>query len=107
MKFYCIADEDTVRGFRLAGVAGQTVTTPEQAAAAVLQATALAEPGILILTEHVAAGIREQVDAIRLERDHPLIVVIPGPSGPQVGRKSLREFVQEAVGISVGSEGRF
>ena len=34
MKFYCIADEDTVRGFRLAGVPGQVVTTPQQAAEA-------------------------------------------------------------------------
>jgi vacuolar-type H+-ATPase subunit F/Vma7 len=39
---------------------------------------------------------------IRLERDRLLIVEIPGPEGPLSGRKSLREFVQEAVGVSVG-----
>ena len=106
MKFYCVADEDTVRGFRLAGVAGRVVVTPDQAAAAVDEAIAQPEYGILILTEKVAAGIRQQVDAVRLERDHPLIVEIPGPEGPQPGRKSLRQFVQEAVGISVGPEDR-
>ncbi len=104
MKFYCIADEDTVRGFRLAGIAGQGVTTPQQAAAAVKQAVAQTEWGILILTERLAASIRQQVDAIRLEGDRPLIVEIPGPEGPLPGRKSLRQFVQEAVGIRVGQE---
>ena len=102
MKFFCIADEDTVRGFRLAGITGQVVNTAEQAAAAVEAATAGTDPGIIILTEKVAAGIRRQVETIRLERDYPLIVEIPGPEGPLPGRKSLRQFVQEAVGIRVG-----
>ncbi len=102
MTFYCIADEDTVRGFRLAGVAGQAVTTASQAAAAVGAAAARPDCGIIILTEKVAASIRPQVDKIRLERDRPLIVAIPGPEGPLPGRKSLRQFVHEAVGIRVG-----
>jgi V/A-type H+-transporting ATPase subunit F len=102
VKFFCIADEDTVRGFRLAGIAGQVVNTPEQAVAAVEAATARSDCGIVVLTEKVAAGIRPRVEAIRLERDHPLIVEIPGPQGPLPGRKSLRQYVQEAVGIRVG-----
>jgi V/A-type H+-transporting ATPase subunit F len=102
VKFFCIADEDTVRGFRLAGVAGQVVNTPEQAAAAVEAATARDDCGIVVLTQSVAAGIRRQVETIRLERDRPLLVEIPGPEGPLPGRKSLRQFVQEAVGIRLG-----
>jgi V/A-type H+/Na+-transporting ATPase subunit F len=102
MKFFCIADEATVRGFRLAGVAGRVVSTAAQAATAVEQAAAQADCGIIILTEKVADGIRKQVETIRWERLHPLIVEIPGPEGPLAGRKSLRQFVQEAVGIRVG-----
>lgn len=102
MKFWCIADEETVRGFRLAGVSGQVVTTREQAAAAMAQAAAQTECGIIVLTHTVAEGIREQVESLRSERDHPLVVEIPGPEGPLPGRKSLRQFVQEAVGIRVG-----
>lgn len=102
MKFYCIADEDTVRGFRLAGIAGQVVTTAPQAAIALEAVVARADCGIIILTENVAAGIRDQVDAMRWARTRPLVVEIPGPEGPVTGRKSLREFVQEAVGIRVG-----
>ncbi len=102
MTFYCIADEDTVRGFRLAGVAGQVVTTAQEAATAFEATAARPDCGIVILTEKVADGIRPQVETFRLERDRPLIVEIPGPKGPQPGRKSLRQFVQEAVGIRVG-----
>ena len=104
MKFCCIADEDTVRGFRLAGIAGQVVTTAPQAATAVQQAVERSDCGIIILTEMVASGIRSQVDAIRLEHDRPLIVEIPGPDGPLPGRKTLRQLVQEAVGMRLGAE---
>lgn len=101
MNFCCIADEETVRGFRLAGVSGEVVVTPAQAATALKKAVAQPDCGILILTEPVADGIRGQVDAIRLERSHPLIIEIPAPSGPRLGRRSLRQVVQAAVGIRI------
>lgn len=104
MKFFCIADEDTVRGFRLAGVEGQVVTSAQEAAAAVAAASAQTGPGIVILTESVAASIRGQVDVLRFEREQPLIVEIPGPEGPLPGKRSLRQLVQGAVGIRVGQE---
>ena len=102
MKFYCIGDENTVRGFQLAGVGAQVAETAEQARAALNEATAKPDCGIVIITEKVAALIRSQIEMIRLAGDRPLIVEIAGPEGPLSGRKSLREFVQEAVGISVG-----
>jgi V/A-type H+-transporting ATPase subunit F len=102
MKFYCIADEDTVRGFQLAGVEARVATTAEQARVAIDAAVTRPDFGVVIITEKVAAWIGQQVEMIRLTRDRPLIVEIPGPEGPLSGRKSLREFVQEAVGISVG-----
>ena len=102
MKFYCIADEDTVRGFRLAGINARVVVTAEEARSAIDETTERPDCGVIIITEKVAAWIRPQVEMIRLERERPLIVEIPGPEGPLPGRKSLREFVEEAVGVSVG-----
>ncbi len=99
MKFYCIADEDTVRGFRLAGVDGEIVQTPAEAGEALTRAAADPDLGVLVLTQRVAQGIREQVDLLRLERDHPLLVEIPGPEGPLPQRKTLRQLVHAAVGI--------
>ncbi len=89
-------------GFRLAGVEAYAVATAEEAQAAINETAARPDCGVLILTEKTAALVRPQVDAIRLEKDRPLIVEIPGPEGPLSGRKSLRELVQEAVGVSVG-----
>jgi V/A-type H+-transporting ATPase subunit F len=104
VKFYCIADEDTVRGFRLAGVEGESVLTSHEASDALTRAVKRPNIGIVILTQSVAADIREQVDEIRAERERPLLVEVPGPQGPLPGRKTLRQFVQEAVGIRIGQE---
>ena len=104
MKFYCIADADTVRGFRLAGVPGEAVDSPAEARDALARAARRAEIGIVIMTDRVAADIRDKVEALRLGQSRPLIVEVPGPDGPMPGRKTLREFVQEAVGIRIGQE---
>lgn len=101
MTFYCIADEDTVRGFRLAGIRGQAVSTAREAEAAVNEAADRGECGLIILTQSVAAGIRELVESFRLERDRPLILEIPGPEGPLADRRSLRQVVEEAVGLRI------
>jgi V/A-type H+-transporting ATPase subunit F len=99
VTFYCIADEDTVRGFRLAGIRGQAVSTAGEASAAIREVVDRGECGVLILTQTVAAGIRDLVETLRLEIDQPLILEIPGPEGPVAERRSLREAVEEAVGL--------
>jgi V/A-type H+-transporting ATPase subunit F len=104
VKFFCIGDEDTVRGFRLAGVEGRAVTTVQDAAAALQEAVRRTDLGVIIITDAVATEIREQVDATRLECERPLLVEIPGPGGPVAGRKTLRQLVQEAVGIRISQE---
>ncbi len=104
MKLFCIADEDTVRGFRLAGIAGEAVSDAGEAVVAVKRAAAMPGLGLLVVTDVVASEAQAEIDRIRIERVHPLIAEIPGPDGPMEGRKTLREFVQEAVGISVGEE---
>lgn len=102
MQFLCIGDEDTARGFRLAGITAIAAETAEQARAILEDAVTSPDCGVIIITEKTAALIRAEVDAVRTTRDRPLIVEIPGPEGPLAGRKSLREFVQEAVGMRIG-----
>jgi vacuolar-type H+-ATPase subunit F/Vma7 len=104
MNFQCIGDEDTVRGFRLAGVGGQVVVNPEQTAVALQRVVEAGDCGILFLGAAVAAGIRPQVDAIRFGGGTPLIVEIPGPGETTPSRKSLRQIVQEATGMDFGQE---
>jgi len=104
MKFYCIADETTVRGFRLAGIPGKVADSPAEAAAAVAMAATRRDCGVVILTEIIARSIAPLVDQIRFEQHRPLIVVIPGPDGPSQQRKSLRILVQDAVGVRLDPE---
>lgn len=99
MRVTCIADEDTVRGMRLAGITGHVAATPREAAEAMRLALADTNVGIIILTRQVADGIRTQVESVRLGRDHPLIAEITGPGEPVAEQKSLRQSVQEAIGI--------
>lgn len=104
MKFHCLADEDTVRGFQLAGVPGSAVNSTAEAAAALAAAVARPDCGIIIVTQAIADGIRPLVEQIRFERERPLIVEIAGPAGALPGRKSLRQLVQEAVGLHLDAE---
>lgn len=101
MKFFCVGDEDTVMGFRLAGVPGRVAFDTAGTGAALKEAVSRPDCGIIIITERLADDIRSEIDAIRMERDRPLILEIPGPEGPLPGRKGLREFVQEAVGMRI------
>jgi len=99
MKFFVIGDEDTVLGFRYAGVEGAVVRTAEEARDALARAVRAPGAGIIIINDAVAESIREDVSKIRFEAKEPLVVEIPGPSGPAVQRISLAKMIQEAVGI--------
>jgi V/A-type H+/Na+-transporting ATPase subunit F len=101
VKFYCIGDEDTVRGFRLAGIEGYVVSNAQEAETALATVVRRRNAGVVIITDAIAAEIRPQVDAVRLDCERPLLVEIPGPQGPVAGRKTLRQLVQEAVGIRI------
>jgi vacuolar-type H+-ATPase subunit F/Vma7 len=59
---------------------------------------------VVIVTDAVAAGMRAEVDALRAGQPRPLVVEIPGPAGPMRGRKTLHDFVQEAIGIRLGQK---
>lgn len=104
MKMTCIADEHTVRGFRLAGVEGHVVTTPAQARQAVLQAASTPDVGLIIITRQISRQIADVVSRISLQKAPPVILAIPGPDGPQPGDRALGELVQAAVGVRVEEE---
>ena len=101
MNYFCIADEDTVRGFRLTGIDGQAVAVPTAAAQAFESALARPDIGIIILTQQVAAPLRMQIETHRLARELPLVVEIPGPGGGLPSHKTLLRSVHEAVGIHI------
>ena len=105
MKLYCIADEDTVRGFRLAGVSGAAVNSAAEARKALEAAWKNPDCEVVILTEKAAGWAAEEIQACRFGSNRPLIVEIAGPEGSLPGRKRIADLVQAAVGISFGNDG--
>ncbi|NQT86013.1 Vacuolar H+transporting two-sector ATPase F subunit [bacterium] len=101
MKYHVIGDEDTVLGFRYAGVQGDAVEDAESAARALEGVLRRPDISILILTDAVADLIRDEVNDVRFRRTKPLVAEIPGPSGPADSRQDLLTLIREAVGIKV------
>jgi len=99
MDFYVIGDEDTVLGFRYAGIPGRVVENAEEAAEALEDVTGRGEASIIIITEQVASSIRPRINELRFGTDLPLIAEIPGPEGPVEGRPTLLELIRQAVGV--------
>jgi V/A-type H+-transporting ATPase subunit F len=101
VEYYVIGDEDTVLGFRLVGVEGETAVNASEAEHAFAHALKQELVGIIVMTEQVAETIRQTVDRYTFAEDFPLIVEIPDRTGRLPGRPSLRELVNDAIGISV------
>jgi len=100
VRLYVIGDEDTVVGFRMAGVDGVVVENAEEASRALQQAEREVEV-VVIVPEQVAAWVRPDIDRIRYSDDMPLVVEVPGPGGPTGEAPSLYRLVREAVGIKL------
>ncbi len=101
MSFHIIADQDTVLGFRFAGVTGTTVDSAEAAATAFAEVAGDASCRILLLSEQVEEWIEKDVTAHRLAATAPYIVTVESVWGPHGHRKSLEELIYEAVGIRI------
>jgi V/A-type H+-transporting ATPase subunit F len=101
LAYYVVGDEDTVLGFRYGGVPGEVVTNTEEAREAFARAVAERRARILILTDVIAETIRDEVNAVRAAAVWPLVVEIPGPTGPMPGKRTLLELIQEAVGVRI------
>lgn len=99
MSFHIIGDQDTVLGFRFAGVTGTVVSSLEDASQAFRQAVTGERCRILLLTERVERMIRAEATAHRLAAVPPYLVVIEDMAGPDAERRTLQELIAEAVGV--------
>ena len=63
MKFFVLGDRDTVLGFRLAGIEGQIIDTPQQGQEIMRKLLTDQNYGIIIVTESIGKMIN--IDDIR------------------------------------------
>lgn len=96
-----IGDQNTVLGLKLVGVGGRVVDSLAQAQAALDDLLADRDLVILLITEDWAAQMRARIDRLKLTKVEPVVLEIPASeAGPPVA--SLRELVQEVIGIKLG-----
>ena len=102
MKMYLISDNiDTLTGMRLAGIEGVVVHEKEELKAALQNALADKEIGILLLTEKFGREFPEIIDNVRLERRLPLLIEIPDRHGTGRRPDFITSYVNEAIGLKL------
>jgi len=101
MDIYVIGDENTILGFSLMGIDGEIVRSVVEARSVLDEAVEMDEVKIILITEQWAAAMRERVDQLKGQMAEPLVLEIPG-SAPEAEGQSLRELVEEAIGIRIG-----
>jgi len=101
LSLFVIGDEDTVLGFRLAGLPGVVATSADQARAALQDALRRPDLKIVILTERLAWQIREEVDRHLMRVHWPLIIEVPDREGPAPERRSVHDLVRAAIGFKI------
>jgi V/A-type H+-transporting ATPase subunit F len=102
MKIAIVADEDTVVGFKLAGVSqGIIVKNPLEAEKNIRELSEREDIGLIITTEQIGGKIRKLISGMT-KKGIPIIIEIPDKNGPiKVEEDPIRELVKKAVGIDI------
>lgn len=101
MAIHIIGDQDTVLGYRFAGVTGAVVSGADEARQAFREAVSNPALRLLLLTERVERLVDAEVTAHRLTAATPYVVVVEDIWGSDGHRRSLQELIYEAVGIRI------
>ncbi|MEA3308010.1 MAG: V-type ATP synthase subunit F [Chloroflexota bacterium] len=101
MELRVVGSQDAVRGFALAGVGGEVVEDAAALRQALSQTLGDAGVGIVLVTEDVAAFDRLYVGRLKLRSTVPLLVEIPGATGPSADCLPLGEMVHRMTGVKV------
>lgn len=101
MRMYLLSsDEDTLTGFRLAGVEGRLTQSEEELCDAFQMLEKDKSVGIVLVTRTLSANygrvILEKKKSAKL-----LITEIPDMKSPGAGIDSITSYVRDAVGIQV------
>jgi V/A-type H+-transporting ATPase subunit F len=104
MSIYVIGDQNTILGFSLIGIGGRVVETVDEARDALDRALEQDEINMVLITQQWSAQLHDVMSELRMNLTEPILLEIPGsepgPAGP-----SLRELVESAVGVELGTGG--
>jgi len=100
MQGFVIGDRNMVTGFKLVGVEGTEVGSPDEAKQALSKTLARSDLAIIIISEEFSTQIREEIDKTRQERVTPLILEVPGRFGA-TGEIRMSDLVTKTLGIRI------
>ena len=95
-----IGDSDMVTGFQLVGINGVKVSTIDEARHTLLKTVENIDVAVVIISEDFSSKLRDTIDEIRLKQIAPLIIELPGQSGPS-GTIDMSNIVRKAIGVQV------
>ncbi|MBN1246723.1 MAG: V-type ATP synthase subunit F [Anaerolineae bacterium] len=99
MDLLLIGSAPAVWGFSLAGVRGQVVTTEAELNEALDQARESSDAGIVLITSDIVDLARDRISNLMARSEVPLIVEIPGPTGPSASRPPIHELLRRTIGV--------
>jgi vacuolar-type H+-ATPase subunit F/Vma7 len=89
-----------VTGFQLVGITGVEVATADEARRTLVKTVETIDVAIVIISEDFSTDLRETIDELRLNRIAPLIIELPGRSGPS-GAIDMSSIVGKSIGVKV------
>ncbi len=97
-----VADEDTVTGFRLAGVKGGYIVKEPKEAEPIIRDLIKKEVSIIIITEKIGDELRDFIEESTRSGALPIIIEIPDKYGPSERKVDpLRELIKRVIGVEM------
>ncbi|MGE5632741.1 MAG: V-type ATP synthase subunit F [Caulobacteraceae bacterium] len=102
MKFFLISDNvDTLTGMRLAGIQGVLAHERQEVLEALDKALGNKEIGILLITELLAERVSEEIKDIRLDRNKPIVTIIPDRHGERRPSDYITNYIKQSIGLKI------
>ncbi len=99
-KIYIIGDMHTVSAFRLSGVSG-VVCGRDEAPSRLEEIVRKENAGIVAITNEFAEDLKARIAEINLTMPTPVVIEIPGIDDTLGFRRSVVDYIAEALGIAL------
>ncbi len=102
-KITILGDEDTVIGFKMAGVTNAITTTVDKCETDFLQLITQHNVGIVVIQEDFEQNFSRKTKKMIETLSKPVIVTVPSKTSALGGKKSgsIAELVKRAIGIEL------
>lgn len=98
MKVVALGGKAFVTGFVLSGVLGEYVSSPGETMKKIESLVKDPQVGLIMVSEDVAAPLKDELTAVRAKKPVPLIYEVPGPGSKQA-KVDYRAMLRSILGV--------